>query len=157
MAVESSPTEKQVAGESIAASKSTRRGAGRGQGPDARAERGNRGKRVLVVDDNIDSAESLADVIRMLGHAADVAYDGPSAVEKAQANPPHVVLCDIGLPGMDGYAVAQALRATQREGMRLVALSGYAQPEDVMRALAAGFDAHLAKPCDPELVERLLS
>jgi CheY-like chemotaxis protein len=109
-----------------------------------------------VVDDNADSAESLADVVRMLGHAADVAFDGPSALEKARAHPPAVVLCDIGLPGMSGYDVARALRATLNSGVQLIALSGYAQPDDVRRSIEAGFDGHVAKPCDPEQIERLL-
>jgi signal transduction histidine kinase len=123
--------------------------------PAAAPARGS-GRRVLVVDDNTDAAESLADVVRMLGHAADVAFDGPSALEKARAHPPAVVLCDIGLPGMSGYDVARALRATLESGVQLIALSGYAQPDDVRRSIEAGFDGHVAKPCDPEQIERLL-
>jgi PAS domain S-box-containing protein len=114
-------------------------------------------RRVLVVDDNRDAAESLADILRLLGHTVDVAYDGPSAVEKVRASPPNVVLCDIGLPGMSGYEVAKALRAAGKIGVQLFALSGYAQPEDVQRAIEAGFDGHVAKPCDPEQIERLLA
>jgi CheY-like chemotaxis protein len=110
---------------------------------------------VLVVDDNVDAADSLADLIEILGHRAEVAYDGPSAIQKARACKPDVVLCDIGLPGMSGYDVARALRA-EHGAIRLVAASGYAQPEDVARALEAGFDAHLAKPPDPRAIERLL-
>ena len=114
------------------------------------------GRRVLVVDDNRDGAESLAEIVELLGHVADVAFDGPSALEKASANRPHVVLCDIGLPGMSGYEVAKALRASGANQMQLIALSGYAQAEDVKRALEAGFDSHLAKPCDPVWIGRLL-
>ena len=114
-------------------------------------------RRVLVVDDNRDAAESLADLVQMLGHEAEVAYDGPSSIQKACANPPDLVLCDIGLPGMSGYEVAKALRAAGKKGMQLFAVSGYAQPEDVQRAIEAGFDGHLAKPCAPEQIERLLS
>jgi PAS domain S-box-containing protein len=114
-------------------------------------------RRVLVVDDNADAADSLADVILMLGHAVEVEHDGPSAIAKAHASPPDVVLCDIGLPGMSGYEVAKALRAAGQNGMQLFALSGYAQPEDVQRAIEAGFDGHVAKPCDPEQIERLLA
>jgi CheY-like chemotaxis protein len=73
-----------------------------------------------------------------------------------RANPPEVVLCDLGLPGMSGYEVATALRREGLSGTRLIAVSGYAQPEDVSRALEAGFDAHVAKPCDPEQLARLL-
>jgi len=117
----------------------------------------NRGRRVLVVDDNRDAAESLADILRLLGHSVDVAYDGPSAVEKVRANPPNVVLCDIGLPGMSGYDVAKALRGANVDGLQLIALSGYAQPEDVKRAVEAGFEGHIAKPFKPEEIGRLLS
>jgi CheY-like chemotaxis protein len=109
-----------------------------------------------VVDDNVDAAESLAEIATMMGHVVEVAFDGPSAIAKARANPPDVVLCDIGLPGMSGYDVARALRASGH-GMQLVAVSGYAQPEDVKRAVEAGFDGHVAKPVDPADIERLLA
>jgi len=122
----------------------------------AEALRTNRARRVLVVDDNADAAESLADVVKMLGHAVEVAYDGPSAVERARANPPDIVLCDLGLPGMSGYEVAKALRVGA-DGMQLFAVSGYAQPEDVKKAVEAGFDGHVAKPCDLAVIERLLA
>ena len=121
-----------------------------------RADRRNGDRRVLVVDDNADAAESLADVLRMLGHAVEVAYDGPTAIERVRANPPDVVLCDIGLPGMSGYEIAKALRRIGSRDIQLFAVSGYAQPEDVQRAIEAGFDGHIAKPCDPETIERLL-
>jgi CheY-like chemotaxis protein len=109
------------------------------------------------VDDNEDAAETLAEMVRMLGHHVEVAYDGPTAVRRAREHRPDLVLCDIGLPGMDGYEVAKELRAAQGHGVRLVAVSGYAQPEDVARAQQAGFDEHVAKPCGPEQIERLLS
>ena len=113
--------------------------------------------RVLVVDDNPDSANSLAEIVELLGHAAEVAYDGPTALEKARATRPDIVLCDIGLPGLSGYEVAKALRTMGTIGTRLVALTGYARPEDVKRATEAGFDAHVAKPCEVEQIEELLS
>ena len=113
--------------------------------------------RVLVVDDNKDAAESLADLLRMLGHEADVAYDGPSALAKLGKSKPDVVLCDIGMPAMSGYEVAKAVRAGGNRGVRLVALSGYGQADDVKRAIEAGFDAHVAKPPDPEELARLLA
>jgi CheY-like chemotaxis protein len=110
---------------------------------------------VLVVDDNVDAADSLAELVELLGHSAVVAYDGSSALEQARERRPDVVLCDIGLPGMSGYEVARALRAAGA-GMQLVAVSGYAQPEDLRRAADAGFDRHVAKPPTPEIIERLL-
>jgi len=113
--------------------------------------------RVLVVDDNADGANTLAELVELLGHAAEVAYDGPSAIDKARASHPDVVLCDIGLPGMSGYEVARRLRAVCAGRTRLIALSGFAQAEDVKRAAEAGFDEHLAKPCDAAQIERLLS
>ncbi len=119
-------------------------------------ERRNGGRRVLVVDDNRDAAESLADLVRMLGHEVQVAFDGANAVAAAREYRPDVVLCDIGLPGMDGYAVAKAIRAAGLDTVQLVAVTGYAQPEDVKKAVEAGFDAHVPKPPDPVQIERLL-
>jgi PAS domain S-box-containing protein len=113
-------------------------------------------RRVLVVDDNQDAADTLADLVRMLGHEAEVAYDGPGALRVAREQAPDVVLCDIGLPGMDGYEVARQLRRLSPNAVRVVAVTGYAQPEDVARALHAGFDGHLAKPPDPAQLEALL-
>jgi PAS domain S-box-containing protein len=114
-------------------------------------------RRVLVVEDNRDAADSLAELIDMLGHQALVAYDAPSGLAKASADLPDVVLCDIGLPGMDGYEFARRLRALAAgEAVRLVALSGYAQPEDLTKAIAAGFDSHIAKPPTPEQIAAVL-
>jgi CheY-like chemotaxis protein len=130
--------------------------AARHQAASERARPRNGGHRVLVVDDNADAAESLADLVRMLGHGVEIAHDGPTAIEKARRDPPDVVLCDIGLPGMSGYDVARRLRASGSR-MQLIAVSGYAQPEDVKQAIDAGFDGHVAKPCEAEEIERLLS
>jgi CheY-like chemotaxis protein len=113
--------------------------------------------RVLVVDDNVDAADSLAELVRLLGHDAEVAHDGPSAVAAVEASRPDLVLCDLGLPGMDGYEVAKVLRAKLEGEVQLVAVSGYAQPEDVRRSADAGFDAHIAKPPDPQRIERLFA
>jgi CheY-like chemotaxis protein len=111
--------------------------------------------RVLVIDDNADAATSLKDVLELGGHDVRVALDGPSGLVAAHTFRPEIVICDIGLPLMDGYQVARALRADAAlQGARLVAMSGYAAPEDVERARAAGFDRHVAKP--PTL-ERLAS
>ncbi len=113
-------------------------------------------RRVLVVDDNRDAAESLADMLKLLGHQVELAFDGPAALEQARRRAPDVVLCDIGLPGMTGYEVVKALRA-QRGSMRIVAVSGYAQPEDVKAARDAGFDRHIAKPASTDDIEAILS
>ncbi|HET9594992.1 MAG TPA: ATP-binding protein [Anaeromyxobacteraceae bacterium] len=112
---------------------------------------------VLVVEDNPDAAASLAEIVKMFGHHVQVAYDGPTALKIAGVSRPEVVLCDVGLPGMSGYEVAQALRARGGPGPQLIAVTGYARPDDVTRAMDAGFDAHVAKPLDPEKIERLLA
>jgi CheY-like chemotaxis protein len=112
---------------------------------------------VLVVDDNHDSADALAMLVRLWKLDARVAYDGPSALEAVRDAVPDVVLLDIGLPGLDGYEVARRLRADPRlAGTRLVALTGYGTREDKERAAAAGFDAHLTKPVDPAALRALL-
>ena len=111
---------------------------------------------VLVVDDNRDAAETLAQIVELLGHRVDVAHDGAEALAKTDARRPDVVLCDIGLPGMDGYEVARQLRARHGDAIRLVAVSGYAQQEDLALATRAGFDGHLAKPVDPARIEDVL-
>jgi CheY-like chemotaxis protein len=115
------------------------------------------GHRVLIVEDNRDVAQTLAELVETFGYDTEAAYDGPSALAKIRANPPDIVLCDIGLPGISGYELAAMLRADRARGMRLIAVSGYSQPEDLKRCAEAGFDAHLAKPPDPAELERLLS
>jgi PAS domain S-box-containing protein len=103
--------------------------------------------RILVVDDNRDAAQSLSMLLSGEGHTVGLAYDGPSGLETALAERPQIVLLDIGLPGMDGYAVARALR--QQPGldrMQLIALSGYGRKEDREQARAAGFNGYLTKP-----------
>jgi CheY-like chemotaxis protein len=102
---------------------------------------------VLVVDDNRDAADTVAQLLELAGHEVAVAYSGPEAVRIAEKFRPDAVVCDIGLPGMDGHAVAAALRASAATARaRLVALTGYGRPEDVEHARAAGFDEHLTKP-----------
>ena len=104
-------------------------------------------RRVLVIEDDHDVAEALCAALAVGGHVIDVAHSGPAGVAKARAFLPDVVLCDIGLPGMDGYEVARVIRAdASLRATRLVALSGYAQSADVGKARTAGFDDHLAKP-----------
>ncbi|MBI5489716.1 MAG: response regulator [Deltaproteobacteria bacterium] len=115
-------------------------------------------RRVLIVEDNVDAAETLRDVLRLGGHEVQIALDGPAGIAGVREFRPEVVLCDIGLPGIDGYEVARRLRADRSLGMvRLVALSGYAQPEDLRQAMDAGFDQHLAKPPSLEKLEELLA
>ncbi len=115
-------------------------------------------RRILVVDDNEDVAESLAMVLRLGGHEVEVAHDGPAALQAAHAYQPEVVLLDIGLPGMTGYEVAQRLRQQPPAGLALlVALTGYGQEEDRRRSWEAGFDLHLTKPVDPADLKQLLA
>ncbi|MHB8875113.1 MAG: hybrid sensor histidine kinase/response regulator, partial [Myxococcaceae bacterium] len=115
-------------------------------------------RRVLVIEDNVDAADSLKEALELSGHHVSVAYAGPEGLRAARELHPDVVLCDIGLPGMDGYDVARALRADQSlYRTSLIALTGYARPEDRQRATEAGFDGHLAKPPSLGALERLLS
>jgi signal transduction histidine kinase/CheY-like chemotaxis protein len=105
-------------------------------------------KRILVVDDNRDSADSLALLLRLGGHEVEMAHDGSSALALAQAFRPEVILLDIGLPGMSGYEVARKLREVDQPRPLLIALTGYGQEEDQRRSLEAGFDYHLVKPVE---------
>ncbi|MGM9487549.1 hybrid sensor histidine kinase/response regulator [Ideonella sp. YS5] len=115
-------------------------------------------RRVLVVDDNIDAAHSLAELLRLLGHSVETAYDPVQALVRGSQSSFDLALLDIGLPGMDGYELAAQLRCQAwSAGCRFVALSGYAQPQDRARSLAAGFDEHLAKPIELRSLERLLA
>jgi CheY-like chemotaxis protein len=107
------------------------------------------GLRVLLVDDNVDGADSLAALVRLAGHDTRVAHDGPGALEAAAAFRPQVVVLDIGLPGLTGYEVARRLRADpDLAGASLVAVTGYGRDEDRERAREAGFDHHLTKPVE---------
>jgi signal transduction histidine kinase/CheY-like chemotaxis protein len=115
-------------------------------------------KRILVVDDNADAAESMADVLDIMGYDARLAHDGPTALETARAYQPQVVLLDIGLPGMNGYEVALRLRAEAKgHPPLLIALTGYSAREDRERAKDVGFDQYLTKPVELMELERLLS
>jgi two-component system CheB/CheR fusion protein len=111
---------------------------------------------ILVIEDNVDAAESIAHLLELEGHRVHVATDGRSGIAKARELRPEVVLCDIGLPDVDGYEVARELRADAAlRGTRLVALTGYTLPEDKERARQAGFEAHLGKPSSPDELRRL--
>lgn len=118
-----------------------------------------KGRRVLVVEDHADTADSLRMVLTLLGHTVIVAHSGPEGLAQALTARADVILCDIGLPGFDGYEVARRIRSDADERLRrtfLVALTGYALPADIERAMVAGFDLHLAKPPNIEALAKLL-
>jgi len=113
--------------------------------------------RVLVVDDNVDAAQTLGALLEMSGHAVALAHDGAAALAAARAQPPHVVFLDLGLPDRSGLEVGQALRGLAgMQAATLVALTGWGAEQDRKRSSEAGFDAHLTKPADFDSVERLL-
>ena len=116
-------------------------------------------KRVLLIEDNKDAAGALAELIGLLGCDVDVAHDGRSALARAVAVPPDLVLCDLGLPGgMDGYAVVREARADPRLNQTLfVAVSGYSHPKDHVAAKQAGFDRLVPKPITVDFIEALLN
>jgi PAS domain S-box-containing protein len=129
-----------------------------GEATPARGAREQIRRRVLIIEDNVDAAESLRDALELSQHHVEVAYSGPEGLQKARSFHPDVVLCDIGLPGMDGFEVAKSLRAdAQFRETFLVALSGYALPEDLERAAKAGFHRHLAKPPSLEALDETLA
>ena len=116
------------------------------------------GQRLLVVDDNMDAADSLAILLRLRGHEVRVAYDGSSALELVKGYRPDLVFLDIGMPGMDGYELARRLRRQPGlEQVRLAALTGYGQEEDRRLSREATIDHHLVKPVEPEALEALLA
>ena len=115
-------------------------------------------RRVLVIEDNADAAQSLKEALELGGHVVEVALLGETGIERSRTFLPDVIVCDIGLPGLDGYSVAEAIRADPAlRTIRLVALTGYAGPDDIERSRAAGFDHHLAKPPDMAQLERVLA
>lgn len=117
-----------------------------------------RPRRVLIVDDNADAADSMAMLLGLDQHEVRVVYDGNTALDAAREFEPEVLLLDIGLPGIDGYAVARQLRAAvESKATLVIAVTGYGQSEDRERSKAAGFDHHLVKPVDPEALRRLLA
>jgi len=115
-------------------------------------------RRILVVDYNPDAAEALCILLTQLGHQTAAAHSGHEALLAARAFHPDTVLLDIGLPDIDGYEVARRLRATEEgRGAWLIAVTGWGEASDRERSAAAGFDAHLVKPVDPQLLARMLS
>jgi signal transduction histidine kinase/ActR/RegA family two-component response regulator len=124
--------------------------------PQAQALQAASGRQVLVVDDNVDAAATTAQILEQFGHAVRVAHTAAAALELCERYRPAVAILDIGLPDMDGYALAAAIRRTGA-APRLVALTGYGQRSDVERAAGAGFDLHLTKPASLEDLERAVS
>lgn len=114
-------------------------------------------RRILIVEDNPDMRETLHMLLRLWGHQVEVAGDGRAGVEKALDWKPEVAIVDIGLPALNGFEVAERVRAGLQENILLIALTGYSQPEMRRRAFAAGFDVHMTKPADLEELARLLT
>jgi CheY-like chemotaxis protein len=115
-------------------------------------------RRILIIEDDVDSRDGLRFILESAGHEVYEAEDGVGGVAAALSVEPDVALIDVGLPGLDGYAVAQRIRAqSPGKAMMLVALTGYGSAEDRDRALSAGFDTHLLKPVDPDALNKLLS
>jgi two-component system, chemotaxis family, CheB/CheR fusion protein len=113
--------------------------------------------RILIVDDNRDTTDTLAELLMLAGHQTQTAHDGRTAVEAADSFCPDVILLDIGLPELDGYEAGRRIRHDQKDGHRplLVAVTGWGQDEDRKRARDVGFDAHVVKPVDPHSLDQL--
>ncbi len=122
-----------------------------------RLDRLNERRRVLVVDDNRDSAFSLSMMLRLMNHEVKTAYDGVEALEVADAFRPELMLLDIGMPRLNGYDTAKAIRERSwGQGVYLVALTGWGQDDDMRKSREAGFNTHVTKPIDPGLLRKLL-
>ena len=116
------------------------------------------GRRILVVDDNPDAAETLGELLRLLGHETFIASNGEEGIASAVCHRPHAAFLDIGLPGMDGYMLARALRARPETAkMMLIALTGYGQSDDMQKTREAGFDHHLVKPARVDRINEVLA
>jgi CheY-like chemotaxis protein len=133
------------------------RAANPARGPAALPAAG-RGLRILVVDDNVDAANTLAELLRIKGHEVRVAYEGLSAVEGATSFRPQVAILDLGLPGLNGYEVAQRLEEELLDDAPLlIAVSGYGREEDLRRSSESGFDHHFVKPVEVATLLRVLA
>jgi CheY-like chemotaxis protein len=114
--------------------------------------------RILVIDDSRDAAYTLKMLLGKIGHEVETADSGKSGIEAAARFSPHIVLCDIGMPDLDGYQVARVLRAAEAKRQAyLVALTGYGQDEDRLRALESGFDQHLTKPVSLSTLQAMIA
>ena len=126
--------------------------------PEERASARLPGLRVLVADDNVDAAGMLVSLLRAAGHAPEAVHDGRAALARISAAPPDLAILDIGMPGLNGYEVAQHVRRTSAlDGVMLVALTGWGGAQDRERAHRAGFDAHLTKPAGFAELKRLIA
>lgn len=114
-------------------------------------------RRVLVVDDNTDAADSLATLLGVMGYEVRTAYDGPEAIVAADEFAPEAALLDIGLPRLSGYDIARHLRSSRGEDVLLVAITGWGQDDDRRRAREAGFDHHFTKPADFDALLQLIN
>jgi CheY-like chemotaxis protein len=114
--------------------------------------------RLLLVEDNVEAADAFSMLLHHLGHEVEVVHDGPAALDAVREHAPDVAIVDIGLPGMSGYDVARTIRETQPAPQpMLVALTGYGRDEDRAHALASGFDQHLVKPVELDVLQRVLN
>jgi CheY-like chemotaxis protein len=114
--------------------------------------------RILVVDDNVDAADSLATLLEICGHRCRMVHDAKSALEAFADFRPELILSDIGLPEINGYELARRLRRLDGGAtVRLIAVSGWGQPDDIKRAEEAGFDQHLTKPVDPDVLLKIIA
>jgi CheY-like chemotaxis protein len=112
---------------------------------------------VLVVDDNRDAADTLGLLLQIWGHRVRVAYDGPSALSAVLASPPEFVFLDIGMPSMDGYAIAHRIKTDLHlSAIRIIALTAYSDDEHLKRVWEEGFDGYMNKPADPLQIKRIL-
>jgi len=115
-------------------------------------------KRILVADDNRDGAETMSMLLQLSGHEVYLAHSGAEAFEVARRERPDIAVLDIGMPDLNGYEVAERIRREAwGERIKLIAVTGWGQPEDKRRALAAGFNYHLTKPVDPAQLEALFT
>lgn len=115
------------------------------------------GLRILVVDDNVDAAESLCTLLRILGHETTAAFDGHAGLAAAEAFRPRVAILDLGLPGMNGYDLARQLREAPAAPALIVAVSGYGRDEDRRKSREAGIDHHLTKPVELAVLQAVLA
>lgn len=112
---------------------------------------------ILVIDDNKDLADIFCEYFTMIGYEATATYTGEDGIAKAKKKKPKVILCDIGMAGMDGYEVAKSIgQDTSLEGVYMIAISGYSSQKDVEHSIKAGFNKHLSKPVDLEKIKKLI-